>query len=226
MALNIEATMTDLMTSLAVVFIMLMFAFMQNQSVDVNQGSTNTLDALQTSLKQTLNPFGLECKDDPRDPLACIIRLPDDQLKFEVNRAELDPKGAQFLWRVIPPLVQSLTHGQHSNSIESVYIDGFTDSDGDDEANLLLSQQRAFSAGYHVISKVLKASPHRQQLIEWLYVNGRGENDLVTHDCTSPTPCPENKQASRRVEVKIRVQSYEQRQNVAKAMGKVVKGGA
>lgn len=214
MAVKVESTMTDLMTSLAVVFIMLMFAFMQNQSIEASKGSINRLHSLQDSLAITLTPLHLACVDDERDPLACIIRLPDEQLKFTVNKAFIDPQGKQFLAKLFPPIVKTLTSKSHRDNVESVYIDGFTDSDGDYEGNLLLSQQRAFSVGYFIISDILKTSPDRTQLIKWLYVNGRGENDLIRYGCIKAT-CIENKKASRRVEIKVRVKSHEQLQHLA-----------
>jgi outer membrane protein OmpA-like peptidoglycan-associated protein len=213
MSAKVESTMTDLMTSLAVVFIMLMFAFMQNQSVETSKGSVNRLHSLQNSLAIALMPLHLKCEDDEQDPLACIIRLPDDQLKFTVNKSLIDPQGKQFLTHLVPPIIQTLNSKQHRANVESVYIDGFTDSDGDYEGNLLLSQQRAFSVGYFVISDILKKSPFRTQLIQWMYVNGRGENDLVQYLCQTQK-CLENKKASRRVEIKIRVKSHEQLQRL------------
>lgn len=212
MAVKVESTMTDLMTTLAVVFIMLMFAFMQNQSVETNNGSKNRLKRLKEELAVSLLPLNLSCEDDKNDPLACIIRLPDDRLKFMVNRADIDPHGKAFLKKLFPSIVDTLTSDFHKANVESVYIDGFTDTDGEYESNLLLSQQRAFSVGYFIISDVFKKSSNRTQLIKWMYVNGRGANDFLTYKCKKE-PCPENKKASRRVEIKIRVKSHEQRVN-------------
>jgi outer membrane protein OmpA-like peptidoglycan-associated protein len=209
MAVKVESTMMDLMTTLAVVFIMLMFAFMQNQSIEANKGSINRLKSLQKELAISLSSLALKCEDDKNDPLACIIRLPDDRLKFKVNDANIDPEGKAFLRKLFPTILDILTSKEHKANVESLYIDGFTDTDGEYEGNLLLSQQRAFSIGYYIISDVFKMSPNRTQLIKWMYVNGRGANDYITYKCDEEK-CPENKKASRRVEIKIRVKSHEQ----------------
>ncbi|MCS6266809.1 MAG: OmpA family protein [Vampirovibrio sp.] len=101
-----------------------------------------------------------------------------------------------------------------SPSVESFYIQGFTDSDGDDEHNLALSQQRAFSVGRFVVTDVIPPSAERNFLLKWLYVNGRGEQEQLLDTRTHQ----ENKQASRRVEVRIRVKSNEQRNVIASAV--------
>lgn len=227
MANNVESTMTDLMTSLAIVFIMLMFAFMQNQGVEANQGSTKKLDAIQDSLAVVLEPLNLACVDDVNDPLACIIRLPDEQLKFKVNKADIDPQGKVFLSQLIPGMVRELTSDTHREHVESMFINGFTDSDGDDEMNLQLSQARAFSVGKHIVGPILnkpefikssgKSHSPRDTVIDWLHLNGRGERELQYVNC-GQTTCPENKKASRRVEIKIRVKSHEQRKLIEQQM--------
>lgn len=210
MALNVESSLTDLMTSLAVVFILLMLALAQNQASELQQGGRARLEKLQGFLNRELHFVDLACASIPEDPLACVIRLPDDRLRFHVARADLDPKGMAFLNQIMPKVVGVLNRQDVKSDVESVYIQGFTDSDGNDETNLFLSQQRAFSVGFHVVSKVLKPSPERNQLLRWLYVNGRGEQERLFFDPT--TRRHENKAASRRVEVRIRVKPYELRQ--------------
>lgn len=210
MAVKVESVMTDLMTTLAIVFIMLMFAFIQNQSIEARRGSINRLKSLQKELDISLSSLKLKCVDDKNDPLACIIRLPDDRLKFMVNKANIDPVGKDFLRKLFPTLVGTLTSKDHMGNVESFYIDGFTDTTGQYEQNLSLSQQRAFSVGHFIISDVFKNSTHRTQLIRWMYVNGRGPNDFIRQKCNKEQ-CPEDRKASRRVEIKIRVKSNEQR---------------
>jgi outer membrane protein OmpA-like peptidoglycan-associated protein len=206
MALNLESSMTDLMTSLAVVFIMLMLAVLQNQG----QGSKNALTDIQHQLNEALKQEQLRCETDTEDPLSCIIRLPEDRLRFLVDKADIDPNGERFIKRLFPKVMHVLALPRIAPSVESLYIQGFTDSDGDDEHNLALSQQRAFSVGRFVVAFVIPPSAERTYLLKWLYVNGRGEQeqrlDANTHQ--------ENKQASRRVEVRIRVKSNEQRNRI------------
>jgi outer membrane protein OmpA-like peptidoglycan-associated protein len=208
MALNLEASLTDLMTSLAIVFIMLMLALAQNQG----QGSRNALQEIQTKINAALESQALTCESDTNNPLSCVIRLPEDRLRFHVNRADIDPQGKAFIHSVFPSILTVLEAKDIQPSVESVYIQGFTDSDGNDEENLYLSQQRAFSVGRYVVSDVVPPSKARNDLLEWLYVSGRGEQELIMDDVHKAT---ENKAASRRVEVRIQVKSSEQRNSIA-----------
>ncbi|MFN7310558.1 MAG: OmpA family protein [Vampirovibrionales bacterium] len=208
MALNLESSMTDLMTSLAVVFILLMLALAQNQAQEQQNGSARHLKEIQKRIDYLLVQEHLTCEADERDPLSCIIRLPEDKIRFEVNKDIIDPKGQAFLKRMFPPVLNTLNAPEIKSTVDSLYIQGFTDSDGNDEHNLELSQKRAFSVGRFVVSFVIPPSNKRNQLLKWLYVNGRGEQELRLKSGK------EDKQASRRVEVKIRVKSSEQRQAV------------
>lgn len=206
MALNLESSMTDLMTSLAVVFILLMIALAQNQAQEQQNGSARHLKEIQQRIDRLLLSEHLHCETDVHDPLSCVIRLPEDKLRFEVNKDVIDPNGQTFLKRVFPPIITTLNESAIRPTVDSLYIQGFTDSDGNDEHNLELSQKRAFSVGRFVVSYVVPPSAKRDQLLKWLYVNGRGEQERRLKNGV------EDKQASRRVEVKIRVKSNEQRQ--------------
>jgi outer membrane protein OmpA-like peptidoglycan-associated protein len=212
MALNLESSMTDLMTSLAVVFILLMLALAQNQG----QGSQTALKEIQQKIDASLAIESLRCETDEKDPLSCIIRLPDEKLRFLVNKADIDPQGQVFIKRVFPKVMHVLSEPVVSPDVESLYIQGFTDSDGNDEHNLELSQQRAFAVGRFVVSYVIPPSQERTDLLKWLYVNGRGEQERVYFD--PKTKQHENKQGSRRVEVRIRVKSGEQRNQVEQSL--------
>jgi outer membrane protein OmpA-like peptidoglycan-associated protein len=70
-----------------------------------------------------------------------------------------------------------------------VEILGFTDTDGDDKRNMVLSQNRASKAYKYLMSKGIKASR--------LSYKGMGEDNLNNNDT------PENKQKNRRDEFKI-----------------------
>jgi len=211
MALNLEASLTDLMTSLAIVFIMLMLALAQNQG----QGSRNALQEIQTKVNAALESHALTCDSDDNNPLSCVIRLPEEKLRFLVNRADIDPQGKVFINSMFPIVLKVLEDTAIQPSVESVYIQGFTDSDGNDEENLYLSQQRAFSVGRYVVSDVVKPSKARNDLLKWLYVSGRGEQELIFNEGSTSV---ENKAASRRVEVRIQVKSSEQRNSAAKQL--------
>ena len=62
---GLSSSMTDLMTSLAVIFILLLVATMNNKQQEVRQSRENILAKLRETLNQELVEYkGLELKDD------------------------------------------------------------------------------------------------------------------------------------------------------------------
>ena len=215
MALKLESSITDLMTSLAVVFIMLMLALVNSQG-SVGKGD---IQNIQDQIKKSLLSEKLECKNNTNrgDPLSCTITLPQDKLRFIQGLANIDSDGYDFLKRVFPEILKVLIQDGIKDTVEGIYIEGFTDDDGDDDYNLQLSQNRAFSVGRLLITEIFpdKNDLKRSSLLEWLYLNGRGEQDLkcfeFQNDLNQDSSIKINKEASRRVEVTIRVKSLQQK---------------
>ncbi len=212
MALKLESSITDLMTSLAVVFILLMLALVNSQG----SAGKGDIQNIQDQIKQKLIKEKLECKNntDRGDPLSCTITLPQDKLKFIPGLANIDYKGQQFLFSIFPDIMSVLIDDDIKDTVEGVYIEGFTDDEGDDDYNLSLSQERAFSVGRFLIVEVFpnREDSEREHLLKWLYLNGRGEQDLKYFEKNSTEEMAAvNKEASRRVEVTIRVKSLQQK---------------
>jgi outer membrane protein OmpA-like peptidoglycan-associated protein len=202
-------SITDLMTSLFVVFVLLLVAFINRSYAETKQKSQNT----KTQIMNELTKVHIQSEDDPHDPLAFLIRVQDDNLEFDVNQSTLKKGGQVFLSKFIPNMAAVLTRNQFIKEVESIVVEGHTDSSGDDEHNLKLSQERSFSVLKFALNDCDLAPFERNFFLDHVSMNGRGERDLMP---IASKPGSENKWQSRRVEFKIRVRSFEQRQVVMK----------
>lgn len=81
---------TDLMTSLAVVFILLLCASLNNITEDIESTRSKILADLEVQLKD-FDVKGVKVKSDPNDPLALMILVPEGLLDFGVNKSEIPP---------------------------------------------------------------------------------------------------------------------------------------
>src|SRR5688500_17860087 len=96
---GLSSSMTDLMTSLAVIFILLLVASLNNVHQEGEQTRKDILLRLQEKLSKELVEYrdqGFELTNDPKDPLGLIIVVPEGLLNFAVNRADIPPAGVTF----------------------------------------------------------------------------------------------------------------------------------
>src|ERR1700690_2696444 len=97
----LASSFTDLMTSLMVIFILLLLVFVNNQA-SVN---SVTAQSLMAQLRQGLEPVGFKREDiriDPKDPSTILLTILDAQLPFQPNSYSLQPTGDAFLETRIP----------------------------------------------------------------------------------------------------------------------------
>ncbi len=213
-ATDFSHSMTDLMTSLAVIVILLLVVYISRsyrvmkQALDEAQNSSK---AIKVRLLGTLKQLHLPAEEDPNDPLALIIRIRADELQFAVNRSELSTAGKQYLKKFMPSLIEALSNSAYKKDVNSLLIEGHTDSDGNDELNLRLSQDRAFEVLRCSLNETGLNLGMREYLLLIASTNGRGERDLMPQDVKEGF---ENKAQSRRVEFRIRIKSYEQKRKV------------
>ncbi len=202
---GLSSSLTDLMTSLAVIFILLLVASLNN----AQQEGAETRTEIREELKRALNQYTkLEVSDDPKDPLGLVVLIPEELLQFEKNKDEVPLKGKDFLKKFVPILSSTVCGDRFEKMIHSVVVEGHTDSDGDDELNLKLSQSRSMSV-IRLSLEVLRDPGLHQLYLPFLNLisaSGRGELDLI-HDKSGSEDMPR----SRRVVFKIRVRSLEQR---------------
>ncbi|MCA9479801.1 MAG: OmpA family protein, partial [Nitrospira sp.] len=134
----------DLMTSLAIVFILL-FAMVSTQATSEAQSplQANT-ENVREVLRDHLGQFGLSLDADPHDPLTLIIVVPEKQLNFEFGQSRLSSQADRFLEATMPFYATDLC-GPLRKKIDSLTIQGHTDDQGDDIYNLQLSQERSLA---------------------------------------------------------------------------------
>jgi outer membrane protein OmpA-like peptidoglycan-associated protein len=202
---------TDLMTSLAVIFILLFTAYVTKQ-YETESHAHETVSPLHETtadirgrLQDHFQRYHLSLDPDPGDPLVLRIVVPDELLNFEFGKGTLSPPAAQFLTESMPAYA-ALLCGPLREKIDSLVIEGHTDDRGSDIHNLKLSQERSFNVMVKALEVIAESSP-------WIYgcfhektsASGRGRQDLVYEDLGYP-----NRDKSRRVIFKIRLRSSDQ----------------
>jgi outer membrane protein OmpA-like peptidoglycan-associated protein len=198
---------TDLMTSLAVIFILLLCASLNNAQQEGQTTRNSVLAEMQTELKEFVSG-GIEVKSDPKDPLGLLILVPEDLLAFPLDRADISPDGELFLRAFIPKLSKIVCSQRFAKEINSIVVEGHTDSSGTAQHNWDLSQKRSMSVVRTSLG-VLNMNDTEAEKISFLRLlsaSGRGSAEVVT----SPAG-EENAALSRRVVFKIRVRSFEQK---------------
>lgn len=209
---------TDLMTSLLVIFILLLCSFMNNAFGEGERTKTVILEKLQHQLRD-FEVKGVAVKEDKNDPLTLLILVPEGLLEFKTDLAEIPSKGNEFLDAFIPKLTDTIYLPEFREEISSVVVEGHTDSRGSDAHNLSLSQQRSLSVVNKCLNILEKSYDSKNgditksaYFLKVLSASGRGKQDIIL------TPeGQEDLSQSRRVIFKIRVRSFEE-----KRLGKIL----
>lgn len=206
---QLASSFTDLMTSLAVIFILLL-CITHNEA---QQEGETTRNSILLELKNELNEFmkkGVKVDPDPKDPLSLLILVPEGLLEFKTDRAEIPAKGINFLRPFIPSLAKIVSDKRFKDDINSIVVEGHTDSTGTAQHNWDLSQKRSMAVVKEAI-KILDEIKHgkdmRDDFMKFISASGRGSAELITDRDTGL----ENLEQSRRVVFKIRVRSLEQK---------------
>jgi outer membrane protein OmpA-like peptidoglycan-associated protein len=209
---GLASSLTDLMTSLAVIFILLLVATLNNAKGEVEERKAEVLKRLTEALK-TFRSQGVNVDTDPKDPLGLLVLVPEDLLRFQQGRSEIPPTGRDFLAGFAPRLVSTACSPELRGEISSIVVEGHASSEGNDKANLQLSQQRSMEVVKDSLSvlsnleggKILPTGLHGC-FLEFVSATGRGSAEPVKDKNGR-----ENPERSRRVVFKIRVRSLEQR---------------
>ena len=200
---------TDLMTSLAVVFILLFSALMTQTPSEAQSELQENKEGVQAALQDHLERLGLSLDADPRDPLTLKIVIPDDILTFEFGQSTLSPQANLFLAEAMPFYAAAVC-GPLRDTIDSLAIQGHTDDLGDDGYNLQLSQERSLAVMVKGLQVIQAQTPWAYQCFqEMTSASGRGRQELI-YDSDHLV----NREKSRRVIFKIRLRSTEQRHTV------------
>jgi outer membrane protein OmpA-like peptidoglycan-associated protein len=171
----VTSGVADLMTSLAVIFILLLVAYMTR--VEDGNASPAKSRAIPTDITQRRDP--IQPPLEARRPSVQTIMVPDTAINFEFGKSALLPTGETFLSEAMPHYAATVC-GPGEQEVEAFVIEGYTDDLGDDIRNLRLSQERSFA----VLAKSLEVI---REKLPWAYecflqkatANGRGKQNLV-----------------------------------------------
>ncbi len=190
----VTSGVADLMTSLAVIFILLLVAYMTR----VEGGNADPAKSRGTSADITPRRDPIHPPLEATRPNIHTITVPDTAINFEFGKSTLLPAADTFLSEAMPHYA-SLICTPGEQEVEAFVIEGYTDDLGDDIRNLRLSQERSFA----VLAKSLEVI---REKLPWAYecflqkatANGRGKQNLLRNDAGQP-----DRDKSRRVIFKI-----------------------
>jgi chemotaxis protein MotB len=212
------------MTSLAVIFILLLVLLIAHYSrqIAVLKEQIQRVQSVKDELKSELEKKGYKAEDDPRDVLAIVYHAQSEKLQFDVDKADMKEAGQTFLRDFIPRLVDVIGEKKFLTNVESILIEGHTDSDGDDEHNLKLSQDRSFAVLKFGLNGCGLNPRNREHFLYLTSISGRGKRGLLP---LGARPGFENKTRSRRVEFVIRLKSFEQHADARSLLNEESKSG-
>jgi len=196
---HLAHSFTDLMTSLMVIFVLLLLVFL-NRQASVN---TSVARTMASDLRQQLEATGLGAQILQNDPYTVVFEGPQDSLTFERDRHSLKPKGDKFLKEEMPSLAGIVCSEKYRAGVESLIVEGYADDalnrglpvEKSHNLNLKLSQDRS----REVVRKSMTALEDealRECLAEKISVSGRAMQDFKS----------ESKE-NRRVAFKVRLSS-------------------
>lgn len=217
---------TDLMTSLAVIFILLFSAYVTKISETESQAkmpvptsaperkaARATTDDIKGLLRDHFQRFDLSLDADPSDPNVVRIVVPEALLNFEFGKGALSSSADRFLADAMPTYA-TLLCGAMRDQIDSLVIEGHTDDRGTDIYNLKLSQERSLNVMVKGLEVIRDSAPWAYRCFhEKTSASGRGRQDLVMDESRGL-----DRDKSRRVVFKIRLRPTAQQSEMKQAL--------
>jgi Outer membrane protein and related peptidoglycan-associated (lipo)proteins len=217
---------TDLMTSLAVIFILLFSAYVTKVSETESQAKVPphelaserkagwmTTDDIKGVLRDHFQRFDLSLDADPTDPNVVRIVVPEALLNFEFGKGSLSSVADRFLTDAMPTYA-TLLCGALRYRIDSLVIEGHTDDRGSDIHNLKLSQERSLNVMVKGLEVIRDSAPWAYRCFhEKTSASGRGRQDLILDKSHVP-----DRDKSRRVVFKIRLRPADHASELSQAM--------
>jgi outer membrane protein OmpA-like peptidoglycan-associated protein len=203
--------LSDLMTGLMFLFLLIALAYMvavehqKNQPKNVALQYAQTRAALGGEIDKTFATdfarWGAQF-----DPNTLTVRFTNKQALFATGSAELQPRFKAILDRFFPRYLSVLTQPKYRDLISEVRIEGYTSSlwkpgaslDQSYIGNMQLSQDRTRSVLAYVMG-LPATQPHKDWLMDVLTANGLSFSHLIRNPDGS-----EDAAASQRVEFRVR----------------------
>jgi flagellar motor protein MotB len=181
---HLSSSLTDLMTSLMVIFILLLLVFVSHTA----SKDAALTDVLLAKLKKDLQPQGFNensIRPDPRDRNAILVIVPGKLMNFQIQKADLQEDGRIFLQTHIPAFADVLCSPEFRSSIDSIVVEGHTDrttwagrsAEESQNNNLKLSQDRSMAVVKESLADLSGNESERACFLEKLSATGRGEQD-------------------------------------------------
>ena len=210
-------SMTDMMVGMLFLFIlMLMFfalkfneaAVQINKTNEILKSAEETRTEILQDLQRSLKDQGIAVEIDVENG---ILRLPENIL-FERNRSDLTGRGREAIvvlgrslgavlpcFASLPGVIRPNICSDTPHSVEAIFVEGHTDSDGDDALNWNLSVQRGLNT-YHAMvdGTPTLALLHNTKSQAILSVSGYGKQRPVRSNDTI-----ENKRQNRRIDLRF-----------------------
>lgn len=205
---NLSGSLTDLMTSLMVIFVLLLVVTLNNSHQQTKGSRQRLIDQLEKQLGALSGERPndqVHVEADPSDPLGVILVVPRQLLDFAFGQAIVPAGGQGFLADFIPRLNSVVCSPGFRGEIGSVTVEGHADPVGGDIYNLGLSQERALAVAKESLALLPQGAP-RDCLERFLLVGGRGFGETIGQTRPSLARAEE-----RRVQFEIRLQSAEER---------------
>jgi outer membrane protein OmpA-like peptidoglycan-associated protein len=179
---NTAYPLTDLMTSLMVIFVLLLLVFLNNQASTAN---TSLAPTLQNDLKISLDlpAKSVELVHDSGDSYTVVIAT---NVTFEPGKHDLNGVDSDFLRAKFSQIAKLVCDDRYRDQVQELAVEGHADGTGyrgsTREAslglNLKLSQERSMTVVREAILPLIGEAAFRRCLEEKISANGRGEPEL------------------------------------------------
>lgn len=204
----LHSTLTDMMTSLMVIFVLLLVNYLKEEQSAVAVARNKT-DDLRDELLNSMRLASIDGVDVIKvDDYNIAVIVPEEKLQFDVSAKTLKPEASEFLGKFTPLLLSSFAAFQESISL--INVEGHTDKTLRRDAvnqyfNWDLSQERA-SAVMKYIFESDRDSKRMHDFQEIALFGGRGPIE-----CQHAADAAEElRKRCRTVKFKIRLKSHEE----------------
>lgn len=226
---HLSSSLTDLVTSLMVIFILLLLVFINNRASQQALVVRDLMKDLQVEFRNGGGPSqgpasggdGLgesAIQRDLKDPGTLLFIVPERVMNFALNESRLKAEGEAFIRERIPQLARILCDDRFRDHIDAIIVEGHTDKSRPshlppsmgEQWNLRLSQDRSMEVVKQSLAALDADPPRRAFFLTKLSASGRGESDPVAEGASA--------EENRRVVFKIRVKSDRTQADLTRAL--------
>lgn len=204
----------DLMSGVLIVFILLfiykLFDYQEsmNQKQEMINDLTNTRAQIIMLLQEEFKNQNIDIVIDGKTGAITL----SEGILFDFGKSDLKDEGKEFLEQFIPKYLKILLEDEKIKShVSQIIIEGHTDDNSSYIYNLKLSQERAFSVIDFLVSDDFDYYG-KDEIENYLTANGRSFSETIKNEDGTV-----NEEASRRVEIKFRLDEEEMLEDINKS---------